>query len=611
MSVLQGAASDHTDFGRSVRNYNWVLLTPEERIVLSLSQKLSVHRIVATILANRDITCPEYAKSFLFPKLRELLPDPFQLQDMDKAVDRLFRAIEKKEKITVFADYDVDGATAAALLHHFFQALNVQVEIYIPHRVNEGYGPNVEAMKKIKKSGNKVVITVDCGTTALEPLKIAREIGLDVVVLDHHVVGEVLPEAVAVVNPNRIDDTFPEKALAAVGVVFFFVVAFRKTLRKNGWFIKNHITEPNLINFLDLVALGTVCDVIPLTPLNRIFVMHGLKLISQRQNMGLAALIEILKIDVPISVYHLGYVIGPRINASGRIAESNLGVKLLTTNDYVEAKSIALKLDRLNEERKVIEMLAVEEAMTQIEKTRKHLLPVIIAIGEDWHTGILGILASRVKERYGKPSIAISIGKDDVCKGSGRSIAGVDLGKAIAGAKQLNLLSAGGGHAVACGFTLYKNNIDAFCKYIVNEPSIMHNSIEALSKARELAIDVVLKACAINYELFKNINYASPFGYGNSSPRFALLNVKIIRATIVRNMHISAIVTDVGSNMHNTAYQNKFLKCVLFRGCENELGRFLLNNEGKVVNIAGTMRNSNVNAEKVELAIDDIATYET
>jgi single-stranded-DNA-specific exonuclease len=446
-------------FGKSVKGLKWAVLDPDERIVTTLSQKLGIPDLLAKVLVNRGILSADDARKFLDPKVRDLLPDPFLLKDMDKAATRFAEAVVNKEKITIFGDYDVDGATSSALLKRFFRDVDIDAGIYIPNRILEGYGPNLDALKKLKDEGNTLVITVDCGIVSFEPIKGAKDYGLEIIVIDHHLSTDEMPEAYAVVNPNRFDDEFEFKSLAAVGVAFLTVVAIRSKLRDMGYFKDK--PEPNLLDYLDLVALGTVCDVMQLNNVNRAFVAQGLKLINQRKNLGIATLSNVARLEVVPQSYHLGFVIGPRINAGGRVGEGMLGATLLSTLDSMEAFTIATRLEQLNDERRAVEAVILEEAINEVESKELYKKPLIIVTGNNWHQGILGILASRIKEKYSRPTAIISF-VDGMGKGSARSITGIDLGSLLANAKQKGILVHGGGHAMAGGFTIEQSKLPEF-----------------------------------------------------------------------------------------------------------------------------------------------------
>lgn len=583
-------------FGASVRDLLWKVKEPNSNAVLHLMQTLNIPELLAMILVNRDVETQQDAEHFLDPKLKNSIPDPFLLKDCDKAAARIADAIEKKEKIAVFGDYDVDGATSSALLHNFFSSLNVNTIVYIPNRIEEGYGPSALAFERLREMGVQLIITVDCGISAFEPIKAANEMGMDVIVIDHHLSIDKLPEAVAIVNPNRFDETFPEKNLAAVGVCFLMAIAIRIELRNRKFFEDHDIPEPDLMQLLDLVALGTVCDVVPLTGMNRAFVTQGLKLLSNRTNLGLSVLADHIKLSTRPQSYHLGFVFGPRINAGGRVGEGILGSKLLTTNSRDEAMLITRRLEELNEERKSIEVIALEDAIAQIEEKNLSSNPVIIAVGQDWHIGILGILASRIKERYNKPTAVISI-TGNVGKGSARSIHGVDFGTAISEAKALGFLIDGGGHPMAGGFSVKEEKIDALYQHFLSRFS---NTQSSLAKARELNIEIVVNLPGINMKLLEIMEMAAPFGSGNPQPKIAVRNVVIFKVSIMKPNHIIMIIADA----LQTAIK---LKCILFKGANTPLGDFLLHNIGKKISIVGIPQSNSLNTSKIDFILEDVS----
>lgn len=590
--------AESIDFGRSIKGYNWKLEECCERTVISLMQKLSVSELLARILCNRGVSSVEEAELFLDPKLKNLMVDPFKLKGMNEAVKRIIHALENKQKICVFGDYDVDGATSTSILRRFFEDIGHNIEVYIPNRMREGYGPSVEALDKLHQEGVQLVITVDCGTASVEPLQYAKSINLDVIVIDHHLGSDILPEAVAIINPNRYDEDFGFKPMAAVGVAFLTLVALRSTLREAGWFAKNNIKEPDLLNSLDLVALGTVCDVMPLIGLNRAFVEQGLKIMAKRSNVGIATLANVAKLDNIPKVHHLGYVFGPRINAGGRVGEGILGSNLLTTNSPQEALDIALQLEALNDERRSIEVQALEDAIKQIEVGELFKKSIMFVQSNDWHIGILGILASKLKEKYIKPC-AVMVVREGMAKGSARSIAGLDLGTALGQAKAEGILLEGGGHAMAGGFTVEVDKIDNFKNYMFTKFLV---SSDAFDKARDLKIDAVIAIDAINPNLILSIAKGAPYGHGNMLPRFMLQNVLISNALVVGGDHIMLIASGRGSSG-----AIKTQKCMLFKGMLTDAGQYLLKNIGKKVHLAGSVQANTFDSEKVDFIIEDVA----
>ncbi|MFT6259329.1 MAG: single-stranded-DNA-specific exonuclease, partial [Rickettsiales bacterium] len=401
----------------------------DERLALAIHQRLGVALSVARVLAGKNLIDSgdsdfSQIENFLNPTIKSSLPNPFDLLDMDKAVEKIISTIKDNKKITVFGDYDVDGATSSALLKRFFASIGVDIGIYIPDRALEGYGPNVDALLNLKKQGTDLVITVDCGTVSFAPLEAAKKVGLDVIVIDHHIGAFEKPEAIAIINPNRLDEKFPDKHLAAVGVSFLLAVAVNKELRESGFYTQNNLSQPNLLNLLDLVALGTVCDVMSITGVNRAFVSAGLKIMKNRSNIGIRALFDAANLDEEPSSYHLGFVLGPRINAGGRVGKSDLGARLLSSNNEDEVKKIAEELNIHNSRRKDIEVNILLEAK---ELTEKRDDAVLIASSKEWHQGVIGIVASRIKDLHGKPTAILAI-KDGIGKASCRSISGVDFG---------------------------------------------------------------------------------------------------------------------------------------------------------------------------------------
>ena len=585
-------------FGKSVKNFYWQVIEQDLKDVLSLTQKLGISEVLARILIGREIKGISEAKNFLHPKIKNLMPNPFLLKDMEKAANRIANAIIQKEKIVIYADYDVDGATSSAVLKRFFHNLGVEVDIYIPCRFSEGYGPNVEAFKKLINEGNQLIITADCGTVASEPIKYAQDNGVDVIVIDHHLVQGTLPNAYAIVNPNRIDEDFQYKEMAAVGVVFFVITAIRSVLRKMGYFKDKSIKEPNIIQYLDLVALGTVCDVMPLTGINRVFVQHGLYLMENRNNLGLNVLADLLEMNNKPYAYHLGYAIGPRINAGGRVGKGHLGSTLLSTDSYEEAYQIAINLEKYNEQRKTIESTAYEEAIERIKINNYEANSIILALSNNWHLGILGILASRIKEKYQKPAFVISL-KNGIGKGSSRSIKGVDIGVNIMLAKQKGLLIKGGGHAMAGGFTIEENKINEFYDFLLSKVPKNDNTEQIYKQAKTLKIDAHITISSVNIELLNELEKAEPFGEGNKKPRFVITNVVIIKSWIISEHHIMFIVKDdILSNS---------MKCILFRGVSTSYGNDLLNSTGKKADMVGYLQRNFFDQNKVDFIIEDFS----
>jgi single-stranded-DNA-specific exonuclease len=572
----------------------WCFRSVDDRTCLALAQTKSLPDIFARVLAARGVTL-ETVQDFLEPSLRSQLPDPSHLLDMDRAVMRVLSALENGETIGVFGDYDVDGATSSALLTRFFSSLGRQIEVYIPDRHKEGYGPNLKALLKLKERGVSLVITVDCGTTAFESLAGAKEIGMDVIVLDHHVAEARLPVGALIVNPNRLDQQSEHGQLAAVGVTFLFVVALNRALRSAYWFGEGH-SEPDLRQWLDLVALGTICDVVPLTGVNRALVTQGLKVMSKRGNEGIRALSDCAGVDRALDCYHAGFVLGPRVNAGGRVGESGLGVRLLSSIDSSEADSIARVLENLNKERQEIEkgvfLSALEQAEREITQNSKSL----VVTGEGWHAGVIGIVAGRLRERFNLPTCVISFA-EGIGKASGRSVGGVCLGPIIISAVQTGLLVNGGGHAMAAGFSIELDKLTAFKEFLEERVS---RELEGSGIVSELKLDGALSLSAADPELVTILEEAGPFGSGNPRPRFAFPDLRVVKSSVVGNDHISCILSDSGGKGR--------LKGVAFRAAGTRVGRALLEHRGLCLHIAGTLRKNEWQGRiNPEIFIEDVA----
>lgn len=581
------------DVERSAGGKRWELRSSNEREALAVCQRFALPDAVARILVSRGIGMDE-TDVFLNPSLKAQLPDPFHLRDMDAGVSRLIAAIDAGEKIAVFGDYDVDGATSSSVLARFFDALGHPIQVYIPDRMKEGYGPNLPALLKLKEEGVSVVITVDCGITAFDALQGAADAGLDVVVVDHHVAEPRLPKATAVINPNRLDDNSPHGHMAAVGVTFLVIVALNKMLREKGYF--DNRPAPDLRLLLDLVALGTVCDVVPLIGVNRAFVTQGLKVLAQRRNAGLAALADVSGVDRYPEAYHLGFQMGPRVNAGGRVGEAGLGARLLSTNDPKEAQDIARRLDEFNRDRKEIEAACLEQAIEQVEN-RGMRDGLVYAASDGWHPGVIGIVAGRLKERYNRPACVVAF-ENGMGKGSGRSIEGVDLGAAVIAAGQAGLLENGGGHKMAAGFTVAEANSDAFHDYLTERIS---SQISAEGIVPSLKLDGAIAVSGATVSLIQALEKLGPFGAGNPTPRFAIKDARIERADIVGTDHVRCQIVSGGGTTR--------LKAIAFRCADQPLGDLLLSaRSGAPVHVAGKLQiDTWQGREAAQLIIDDAA----
>lgn len=563
----------------------------------AIAQVEGVPDAVARILAGRGVAASE-ALRYLEPKLRELLPDPAVLLDMEPAAKRLAEAAVNGEKVAIFGDYDVDGACSAALLANFLVQAGARPRVHIPDRLIEGYGPNSEAIAMLAGEGATLLVTVDCGTTSHEPLLEAARLGLDVVVLDHHQAPERLPGAAAIVNPNRQDDLSGLGHLCAAGVVFLTLVATARELRRRGhWASRGG--EPDLLAMLDLVGLATVADVVPLIGLNRAFVRQGIAILRLRQRPGLAALLDAAGLDGPAQPWHLGFLLGPRINAGGRIGDAGLGARLLMTDDEVEARSIAAELNRLNQERQEIERAAVAEAVAEVEHrlddAAQH--PVLLVGSADWHPGVVGLIAARLKERFRRPAFALARHADGGATGSGRSVAGVDLGAAVRRAVEAGLAVKGGGHAMAAGITLASGQEAPFTAFMSEQ---LAANVAASRETEALLVDAAISASGANPRLLAEIDRAGPFGSGCPEPVFVL------------PAHRLADVIEIGSGGHLRvklrAGDGSTIGGVAFRAVQEPLGQALLAARGESVHLAATLTlNRWGGSEKAELRVLDLA----
>ncbi|MEO6361563.1 MAG: single-stranded-DNA-specific exonuclease RecJ [Sphingomicrobium sp.] len=556
---------------------------------------LAPDALVDELLLARGVSREDLARHRT-PTIRNFLPDPSCFKDMDKGAKRLADAIEAGESVAIFGDYDVDGATSAALLVLLLRGLGGAPIVYIPDRLMEGYGPSGKALVELKQRGASLAICVDCGAQAFEALDEARNADLQVIVVDHHQCASQLPAAFALINPNRLDEEEPGAShghLAAVGMAFLLGVALLRELRQRGFFKER--TEPKILDLLDLVALGTVADVAQLKSLNRAFVTQGLRVMAARQNIGLVALAEAARLVKDPGCRDLGFALGPRINAGGRVGKSDLGVRLLTCTDPEEARTIAAELDRLNEERRAIELLVCEQAMVQAEGQSD--AAVITVMSEGWHQGVIGIVAGRVKERFGRPTIVIAQCEDGTGKGSGRSISGVDLGAAVLAAKENGLLIAGGGHAMAAGLTLPADGLAAFRAFINDR---LAADIASSRGSRALLLDALLAPGGVVATLCDALDAAGPYGAGWPAPRVAAGPARLLKTSIVGDGHVRGIAC---------GDDGKSFKWIAFRSAATELGQALLASPpDKSWWLAGTVRRDEWNGgNAAEMHLEDAA----
>lgn len=582
---------------RSVRGLRWrERLDPaSSNLATAISQHHDLPELLGRVLAARGVRLDE-VPVVLDPTIKALMPDPSVLQDMDKAAARLADAIMSREAIAVFGDYDVDGACSSALLYRFLAHHGLGCRIYIPDRLFEGYGPNPAAIEGLIKDGAKLIVTVDCGTASFEPLALARRLGVDVVVIDHHQADPALPDVHALVNPNRQDDLSGLGQLCAAGVTFMVLVAAARELRQRGYYSMAR-PAPDLLALLDLVALATVCDVVPLTGLNRAYVVKGLQVMRQRRNVGLKALFDAAGLAQAPTPYHLGFVLGPRINAGGRIGDAGLGARLLSIDDEIEAARIAQLLDKLNRERKAIESEMLEQAVAEAERLLEAdpELPILVLGSESWHKGVVGLVASRLTERFQRPSCVISW-EQDIGTASLRSVAGVDIGAAVRAAMSKGHLIKGGGHAMAAGLTVERKNIDVLREFL---REALCSAATIARSAAGLDIDGAMTSAGVTEELLQLIERAGPYGQGNPQPRFAFPAHRIKFAKVVGERHIRCTLE---------AGDGSRLDAVAFRAAGQPLGEALLSTGGLPLHVAGTLRRETWGGrERIELTIEDAA----
>ena len=566
---------------------------------LAIAQRYDLPELLARIIAGRNIEI-DAVEAFLDPTVRRSMPDPHVLTAMPEAAARIADAVQGGETIAIFGDYDVDGATSSALLARFLRQAGSDPLIHIPDRLFEGYGPNVEAVRGLAQRGATLLVTVDCGTTSIEPLAQARALGVDVVVIDHHQADEELPPAVAIVNPNRRDDLSGLGHLAAVGLTFMTVVAVNRLLRARAFWTANR-PEPDLLTFLDDVALGTVADVVPLIGLNRAFVAKGLIALRQRNRVGHTSLMDVARLAGPPEAWHLGFLLGPRINAGGRIGRADLGVRLLIEEDPIEAGRIAAELDRLNRERQVIEMETVAQAEAEAVAALglEDQGAVIVTAAEGWHPGVVGLVAARLKEKFGRPAFAIALEPGGIGTGSGRSIPGVDIGTAVRRAVANGLLEKGGGHAMAAGVTLRKSALAPLRAFL---ESALAADVERARRANGLSIDGAISAGAADAGLVAMIERAGPFGSGNPEPVIAL------------PAHTLAYIEEAGQShirLRLKSADGAGVNAIAFRAVGQKLGAALVQNRGRLVHAAGSFALDRWQGEeRVQFRLSDIAPAE-
>ena len=570
------------DVNNSYSGNKWSLRSNDEELISAIQKDNQISYITARIIAGREISLAD-VQDFLNPSLRKLLPDPSSMQDMDKAAKIIFNAIKSNKKITIFADYDVDGATSAAQLVKWARNFESELEIYVPDRIKEGYGPSIEAFDHLKKNGSDLVITVDCGAAAYSALVAAQALDLSIVVIDHHLMDADMPPAEALVNPNRIDDTSKLNYLAAAGVTFMLLVALNREAR-----VQKFSNIPDLFDYLDLTALGTICDVVPLKGLNRAIVKQGLKVFSRESNIGLKSLMFETNTNSPITPYHCGFVLGPRINAGGRIGKANTGAALLSTENHKLAIKYAQELDRVNIERRILQDKILDEALLKAYSIHKTNSVIVVSM-EGWHPGVIGIVAGRLKERFNKPVIVIGIDENGIGKGSGRSIQGIDLGNEIKKLHEKGLLISGGGHEMACGLTIESKYIKTFHEIL---ESNLRDKIVSIRSKFSIKIDALLNISAVNMDLMNSINQIGPYGSGNPTPTFAFAELRVAYANRVKGGHIRCNFEDKNGQR---------IKGICFRAEEMGFDEILLNERNRYLHIVGTLK---INTWKGHTSID-------
>ena len=582
---------------RSITGRRWIPRLQTDRMAKAISQAVNVSDVMGRILAARGVM-PETAASFLDPTLRELMPPAAGMTDVDAGANRIADAVVAGQRIGLIGDYDVDGMTSSALMVEFLTAAGVPPRVHIPHRVDEGYGPSVAAVEDHKAAGVRLLITLDCGVMAHDPLLKAQQLGMDTVIVDHHQAGDDLPRAEAVINPNRLDDKSGHGALCAAGVVMVLIGATSRLLRTRGWW-SDERPEPDLMAMMDLVALGTVCDVVPLVGLNRAYVRQGLKIMARRDRPGLAALADVARLSRRPDAHALGFVLGPRLNAAGRIGSAMDGLALLTSHDRGAAMQLAQALEEMNKKRQAIELATVDRAIEQAEAMlgKQTKLPVLVVAGTGWHPGVLGLVASRLKERFDKPAFAIGLPKDgSAAAGSARSVTGVNLGVAVQAAVAAGVAIKGGGHAMAAGITLEQDRLGDLRAFLEDK---LAAEVDAATGADSLIIDAAIAASGASTRFIQDLDRAGPFGQGNPSPVFALPAHKVVYAARAGADHVRCTLVQSDGTR---------LKAIAFRALGTELGEVLLSERQMPLHIAGRLAINDWGGKREgQVFIDDVA----
>ena len=576
----------------SLTNKLWKFKSFDERETENISQNFGFSYLLAKLFSIRNINISDIDQ-YINPSLKDHMPDPYNLTDMEKACSRIYDSICNNEKVAIFGDYDVDGSTSTSIIINYFKSLGIELEYHIPNRFTEGYGPSKEIFSKFKKNNVKVIITVDCGTMSYDEMEFAKKENLDVIVLDHHQPEITLPEAYAIVNPNRLDDTSNLNYLAAVGVTYFFLIALNRKLRSMEWFANNNLAEPNMISFLDIIALGTICDAVPLRGINRLLVIKGIEVMKKQLNVGLRSLINKSAIKGKISTYDLGFKLGPRINAAGRLGRSSFGTELLTATDTADADRIADELDKFNQERRTIESYVLDSADKQVneEKLNKKLL---VVYGEDWHEGVIGIIASRLKDKYHRPCVVITV-SNGKAKGSGRSIKGIDLGNLVIAAKQAGIIDSGGGHSMAAGLSIKESKIEELSDFFESQLS---NSQSKVTDEKMIYVDSLISSSGINLEVYDEIEKLGPFGSDNFEPNFVVKNSLLASVKQIGENHLKCLIKTP---------EGAFIEAMAFRSLSTPLGDEIQKNKGNSVSLLGKIKINEWGGRRTpQLHIEDI-----
>lgn len=586
---------------QSLMQSRWVISAVNDDDVQKMMLHQGIPEIIARLLSARHIA-PDAADSYLNPKLSRDFPDPLSLCGMSVCVADIADAIIQGKKIAGFCDFDVDGSTSAALLKKFFRHIGMDIPISIPDRLKDGYGPNIKSLAALRADGVDVVIMADCGTTAFDVIEQARALGLDICVLDHHEQAETLPVANHVINPKRKDDSSGLDMLAAVGVTFLTCVALNSELRARGYYAQHGLTEPPLKSWMDLVALGTVCDMVPLTGPNRLFVRQGFQQMAKGENAGLAALCAVGNIKKTPTAEDAGFILGPRINAGSRVHQSDLGAKLLSSEDPEEAKNLAWLLNDCNVKRRELQADMLRDAVRMVEEKKLYDLPLIMVGDESWHVGLNGLVAGQLKEKYGKPACVIAYAPGMMGalegRGSGRSISGVNLAGLFLAAKDAGLLVKGGGHAMAAGFTVIPENIAPLYEFFIDRLAHLSDGSPLLA---ETVVDAVASIRGLKPDFVRMIdNNIGPFGQANAQPQFVLPYVRIIKADVVGENHVRCMVTDMEGGAR--------IKAMAWKALDTDLGQALMNHAGRGIHLLGQFRVNEWNGtESVEFVVEDAA----